>query len=219
MKKISNNNAGFSLIEMVVAVLIASLLMLGVAAFVSTSRYTYSKVSTEARLQEEATAATNFLNELLIESKQCGSGTVNDSASGKTLDYIWIKALQDDPSAVDAKKIYTYFIVFEKPDTASGETSGVLRFKKVLENDSGKLNVTINASTGKEVMTISNATSYFSDVVGNKYAFICRCVTEMTLNSVKSTNGYLHKVNLSFKYNGKDFSATVNNLSRNKASN
>ena len=126
MKKISNNNAGFSLIEMVVAVLIASLLMLGVAAFVSTSRYTYSKVSTEARLQEEATAATNFLNELLIESKQCGSGTVNDSASGKTLDYIWIKALQDDPSAVDAKKIYTYFIVFEKPDTASGETSGVM---------------------------------------------------------------------------------------------
>lgn len=213
MKKIKKNNAGFSLIEMVVAVLIASLLMLGVAAFVSTSRITYSKVTTDARLQEEATAATNYINELLIESKLCGSGTVTDTG-GKVLNYIWIRAQQTEKvGGVETKNLYTYFIVFEKPGT--GETTGALRFKKVLGDDGGKLHFVLNSSTGNYDLTITNATSYFHEIVGNKYHFICRCVKDISLNTVDGSNGKLYKVNLQFNYNGKDFSATVNNLSRN----
>jgi len=212
MKRLKKNNAGFSLIEMVVAVLVASLLMLGVAAFVSTSRYTYSKVSTDARLQEEATAATNFLNELLIESKLCGSGSVITTA-GKNLEYIWVRANQSEiVGGVTSKNLYTYFIIFEKP--AAGETTGVLRFKKAPASDAN-LSFPLNAATGRYEVSITNETSYFNDVVGNKYHFLCRCVKDMTLSTVESNNGRLYKVNLTFNYNGQDFSATVNNLSRN----
>ncbi len=218
-----HSNQGFSLIEMVVAVLVAGVLMIGVAAFISTSRVTYSKVSTEARLQEEATATTNFLNEILIESKRCGCQEIKDTSTGKDLKYIWVKALENDPaSAADIRVEYVYFIVFEKP--ASGETSGVLRYKKVPAS-STDIMISIDASTGEDIMTLAgttesggvSTTDYFEDVVGNKYAFISRNVTDMTFNSIKSQNGNLYKVNLSFNYNGQDFSATVNNLSRNPA--
>ena len=218
MKK--NNNAGFSLVEMVVSVLIASLLMLGVAAFVSTSRITYSKVTTEAKLQEESNAATNFLNELLRESKKCGiSGEITDAGTHKKFKYIWIKALENDPGNPATNPTPSplpsirdesyYFIIFEMPGT--GEQTGVLRYKKVPATDS---NINI-ADDG--TLTVASPTTYFSDVIGNNHKYICGCVTSMTLQKESSINGSLYKVQLEFLYNGQTFSATVNNMSRNLA--
>ena len=64
MKKMDNK--GFTLIEMLISVLITGLMMLGVSAFMNSSRMSYSKVNTSVSLQEEAGTTVKFLNEIVM---------------------------------------------------------------------------------------------------------------------------------------------------------
>ena len=95
----SNADAGFSLIEMVVTVLITSILMLAVGLFMSSSNSIYQTVGTSSKLQEESLSASNFLNEILIESVNIAYSP--DSSSTK---YWVVKALDNDDSADKGEK-------------------------------------------------------------------------------------------------------------------
>jgi prepilin-type N-terminal cleavage/methylation domain-containing protein len=66
-----NRNAGFSLVELIVAIAIMAIIGGSIVGFLSTSSASYKIVSEEADLQEEAQLAMNQLETLLINA-ECG---------------------------------------------------------------------------------------------------------------------------------------------------
>ena len=75
MDNIKDNNKGFSLVEMIVSVLISAILTLALAAFMMTSRAAFMKVAAGSKLQEEALAAENFMNEIFMEATKDSATT------------------------------------------------------------------------------------------------------------------------------------------------
>jgi len=216
MKKLGKDNKGFSLVEMIVAILITSFLMLGVSAFLQTSRVVYTEVSTGSRLQEEAGAATNFVNELLVEAIDCGTTTA--TVSGKDLNVLWITALENDVSGsateAEIRKKSIYFIIFEKP--GAGEETGYLRYKKVANYEVTDTDITFAPSiTGEKVIQLPD--DYFAAYVENPYVTISEYVTNMDASRLNSTNGRMFKVEFGFLFNGESYSASVNNYARNNS--
>jgi len=209
MKSLMKQNKGFSLVEMIVVVLISGILMLGVIAFLQSSRVTYQKVNTSSRLQEEAGTATNFVNELLVEAIECG--TTSGTFSGKAVDVLWIRALDNEPTGItdaEIRKTAYYFIIFEKP--AGGETTGHLRYMKVLEPCS---DITFTEYLG--VKSINLEDDFFDDYIGNPYVTICEYIKDMDVSQIDRANGRMFRVEFEFEFNGETYSASVNNYSRN----
>ena len=209
MKKIKLNNKGFSLVEMIVVVLISGILMLGVIAFIQTSRVTYQKVNTSSRLQEEAGTATNFVSELLVEAIECG--TKSGTYGGKAIDVLWIKALDNEPTGVteaDIRKCDYYFIIFEKP--GAGETTGYLRYMKTPDTNT---DITFVENLG--VKSIVLPADFFDGYLGNQYMTICEYIKDMQVSQIDSTNGRMFRVEFEFEFNSETYSASINNYSRN----
>lgn len=216
MKKLRKDNKGFSLVEMIVAILITSFLMLGVSTFLQTSRVVYTRVNTGSRLQEEAGAATNFIDELLVEAIDCG--TFSTTADGKDISVLWITALENDLSTTateaEIRKKSIYFIIFEKP--AVGSDTGYLRYRKIKNYDPAvNTNITFTESMGEKVIHVP--ADFFDAYVNNPYVTICEYITTMNATKLNSTNGRMFKVELGFKYNGETYSASVNNYARNNS--
>ena len=95
MKKIRIfDNNGFSLIELIVTVLITSVLMIGVIAFLSTSRSAYQNVATSSTIQEETITVKRIINEYLSEAKVYGfqSGLTDITGSSGSVSVLWVVA-------------------------------------------------------------------------------------------------------------------------------
>lgn len=72
MNKQSLNNKGFSLVEILVALAISSIVLLGVALFVNAGSRSYKTTSTQATLQNETQDVLNYLNNLTLASSDAG---------------------------------------------------------------------------------------------------------------------------------------------------
>ena len=209
MKSLMKNNKGFSLVEMIVVVLISGILMLGVIAFIQSSRVTYQKVNTSSRLQEEAGTATNFVNELLVEAIECG--TTTGTYSGKAVDVLWIRALDNEPTGftdAEIRKTAYYFIIYEKPVGTS--PTGYLRYMKVAEPCAD-----ISFVENLGVKSIVLDADFFDGYIGNPYVTICEYIKNMSVSQIDRVNGRMFRVEFEFEFNGESYSASVNNYSRN----
>lgn len=65
-RKLKNN--GFSLVEVIVSMLIASVIILGIVTFVSVGTNTYRLTNTETQLQKESQIATNLVDDVMIKA-------------------------------------------------------------------------------------------------------------------------------------------------------
>lgn len=197
------NNAGFSLVELIVSVLITGFITGMIVAFISISRRTYENINTEAVLQTEASMATNYINELLLEAQDCGSGTftyTNGSGESCTAKVIWIKAPNN--SVDDRTNACDYFIIQES-DTGRARfcRRNAVDDTKTVIGDPTELAGRLNA------------------VIGDKYALLAEHVTDMTItpNVTGETlsSGTLVELKLTLDYSGKTYNTTLYVAARN----
>lgn len=208
----SNADAGFSLIEMVVTVLITSILMLAVGLFMSSSNSIYQTVGTSSKLQEESLSASNFLNEILLESVNIAYSP--DSSSTK---YWVVKALDNDDSADKGEKDsttglwstidYDYYIFLLTK--ASGETEYSLRYVKVKEGSAGGITgdeiQLVNICDGNNKIDDARITdtireTYIDGQKNSKYNVIAQKISNM---EIKRVNDRLFDVSIEYVFNGK----------------
>ncbi len=210
MKKKFDND-GFSLIEMIVSILITGIIMLGVGVFISTSRYTYTAVGISTKLQEESTAASNYISELLREAQDYGAQDVTVGA--KTYKLLWIKTPPvedaDEADAVIAGGSVINFIVFDNSDP-DGE--GKLYYSRATVGVSSGYH--INTSGAVHVIdnfTESDKTNYLS---ADPYRLLAECVKDISISSNYSSS--LITVSVDYLYFNQDYKSNIVVKSRNK---
>lgn len=96
-------NAGFTLVEVLVAVGIASIAILSVGGFMAVSARSFSSTSADVNLQQESQLAYNQLQDLIVDA-QYGVTQANDYGGTETI--VPAEAMLDD--AADQKIIYIY---------------------------------------------------------------------------------------------------------------
>ena len=178
---IENNDRGFSLIELIVAILIMSVIMLAVVTLIASSRAAYRGAITEATIQGETETVRNFINEIAIEAKDYGIREVGD-AGNKCL---WFLAPNNEVS--DKSEYCYYCILFEK----AADDNGTLRYKKLAP--------TIN------VDTVTDIEPYLSDIVGDDYSLLAEHVKSIMCTKVLLSTGKadpLIIVDLGMSFNG-----------------
>lgn len=208
IKKRFGGNEGFSLIEMIVSILITAIIMLGVGVFISTSRYTYTTVSVSSKLQEEATSATNYIQELMRESM--GFGYQEIVSDGKQFKVIWIKTPiiedSDDDLGTNSQPVYNFISFIDE----AGEGEGKLYYSKTKTSES----MTISESHvgNYDVLDIPAGlvTKY---IKADKYSLLAENVKSVYLNPYE--NNRMIRVKLDFRFFDQDYSSNTAVLSRN----
>ncbi len=71
MSSKKRNNKGYSLVELIVAMLVTSVIMLAVVSFISTAMNSYRRTNADAAIQVEAQIAANTLSDIIISSTKC----------------------------------------------------------------------------------------------------------------------------------------------------
>ncbi len=204
MKKIDNK--GFTLIEMLVSVLITGLLMLGVSTFMTSSRVSYSRVNTSVSLQEEAGTTVKFLNEIIMESKEWDIVELSHT-NPNDVKVIWFRALDNEEGVLDAdsRTECIYFIIWEK------ETK-CIRYKKVaIGDESDEFNRLSYAGDDEDH---SYLTGLISSALFDDYSLISRYAESISINR-DGDNLKKYSISIIFKYNGEEYVANVNSISRN----
>jgi len=69
-RKIQNNNNGLSLVELIITVAMLAIVGSIIAAFIATSSKTYTRVSAEVDIQEEAQLTVNQIKDLVIDANR-----------------------------------------------------------------------------------------------------------------------------------------------------
>lgn len=96
-------NQGFTLVEVVIAVGIASLALLSIGGFMAVSARSFSSTSAEVNLQHESQLAYNQLQDLVVDAQL---GVTQASTVGGTETVIDANVMMDD--SADQKAIYIY---------------------------------------------------------------------------------------------------------------
>ena len=226
MNEITNNNKGFSLIEMVVAVMITAIMMIGVATFMSASLTSYRTISVNSTLQEESQTANNFLGEILLEAVN-----IAYSDTGASDTYWLIKSMSNDEGstkyAASAVNYDYYFFILSNNE---GEDTSSLRYVKVDPADetlignlscsnSNKINETgfkgtTNGSTNLYDKYIKNQITTESSSVEYKYNVVAKCVSDISIG--KRTGNNLFDVKIVYEYINKSYTSQFSVNSRNK---
>ena len=197
------NNAGFSLVELIVSVLISGFVMAMIVAFISISRRTYQSISSEATLATEAQMASYYINELLLEAQDCGSGnfsyTTADGTSA-TAKVIWIQA--PDNRSADNDTVCDYFVVLET-DTDT------LRFGRF----------TKGAGTAEKMSSPTELKDICGRLISDPYALLAEHVSDIVLtpdvNNASTGSGTLTRLTLELEYAGKEYNTTLYAAARN----
>ncbi len=203
-KTIMNDNKGFSLVELIVTVLVTSVLMLGVIAFVSSSRTAYQVVNTSATLQEEAITVERVFSEMIMEAKSYGFDEDVPLTSGKTVDVFWVTARDNENGSSDS----VYFFVFDDEDNNIRYCKGTNPNDCVVKADED--------SVQTPGITLINNQCYGTK---KKFSLISEHVTSMSMvkPSVQRADGTdLVVLNLTYEYMGKTNTSTITAVTRNK---
>lgn len=81
------NNSGFSLVELIVAMLITSVVSLGVMAFVSLATREYTTTNSEVGIQMESSAAEDFITKSIREATDYKIIPADDDPNKDAYDY------------------------------------------------------------------------------------------------------------------------------------
>ena len=198
------NNKGFSLVELIVTVLVTSILMLGVIAFISSSRTAYQVVSTSATLQEESMTVERVFSEMIMEAKSYGFDEDVNLGGGKTVDVFWVTARENETGTSDC----VYFFVLDTDDNKIRYCKGTNPTDCVIKADED--------SVQTAGITLINNQCYGSK---QKFSLIAEHVTSMSMvkPSVERADGTdLVVLNISYEYIGKTNTDTITAVTRNK---
>lgn len=199
-----NDDKGFSLVELIVTVLVTAILMLGVVAFISSSRAAYQTVSTSAILQEETMTVERVLSEMIMEAKSYGFDENVDLGGGKTVKVFWVTAKNNEAGTGDC----VYFFVLDTADNKLRYCKGSHPTDCVVKADTNSvLNPGIN---------LINNQCYGTK---QKFSLIAEHITDMSMvkPSIEKADGTdLVVLNLSFEYLGKTNNNTITAVTRNK---
>lgn len=183
------NNAGFSLVELIVTVLLMSMIMGIVMVFISTSRTYYQVVDAEAVLQAEAQAASGYFYDLLLESTDVKTtGDLAATSAGGSVADGAIRVF-----SIKSSTGYSY-IVWEKDNN-------VLRY------------CTHDGFTGGSDVTTICENIADAGAIGNRYKLLAEHVTDITLT--KELGKSLYKLTLNLNYLGRDYTTTLAVAGRN----
>lgn len=206
-----SNNDGFSLIEMIVSILITGIIMLGVGVFISTSRYTYTVVSISSKLQEESTAASNYITELMREAMDFGYQ--EQMVAGKNYKVIWIQTpTVDDELDMDSRGASTFNFISWVDEDGDGE--GKLYYSRTTSSDANMIlnnNLVVpGVSTAYKSINLSTINDY---IVADKHRLLAEYVKDIYLNP--TTQNRVITVKIDYKYFDQDYTSTTAVLSRN----
>ncbi len=203
-KHLINDNKGFSLVELIVTVLVTSILMLGVIAFISSSRTAYQTVSTSATLQEETMTVERVLSEMIMEAKSYGFDENVNLGGGKSVDVFWVTAKNNEADTGDC----VYFFVFDEADNK-------LRYCK----GTNPADCVVKADTNSVLQPGINLINNQCYGTKQKFSLIAEHITAMSMvrPSIEKADGTdLVILNLSFEYLGKTNNNTITAVTRNK---
>lgn len=209
---LSNNNMGFSLVELIVSVLITGILMMAVAMFMSTSRSAYMAVNKSAVLQEESMVVERVLSEYLMETTYYNLQEdkiidIYNSSDVKTgsvsVDVLTIKARENED---DTSAYFLYCFVLDKSEN-------ILRYGK------------ISASTGNydsdgltnDGLKALGEVCYGPDKSLEKYSLIAEYITGWTCSSLEADSGNTDFIALeiSYQYLDNDYTDRITIATRN----
>jgi len=202
-KRMIINNKGFSLVELIVTVLVTAILMLGVIAFVGSSRTAYQVVNTSATLQEESMTVERVLSEMIMEAKSYGFDE-DVSVGSNTVDVFWVTAVNNEAASGDC----VYFFVFDESDNKLRYCKGTNPTDCVMKADEDSV---LTAGS-----TLINNQCYGSK---QKFSLVAEHVTSFSMvkPSVERADGKdLVILNISFEYMGKTNTNTITAVTRNK---
>ena len=130
------DDRGFSLIELIVTVLITSVLMIGVIAFLSTSRSAYQNVAVSSTLQEETLTVKRILSEYMSEAKSYGfqKNVDIDGSSGNT-SVLWLVARDTESNTGDKSYFFVLDIADKKLRYCTGASTLCPKDQIVLTDD------------------------------------------------------------------------------------
>lgn len=211
------NNAGFSLVELIIALMLAAVVSLMLVGFIETSRTVYQKVDEDAQLQTESQAATSFMREIASCAEDAGcvfdkSGnewiSKYDFDSGVSLltpgyrEVIWFKGFDYENESNPIKQYYVFAL----------DQSGAIRFAAYPERDSAASENTLDAATLAERINAD----LLDDGTNSKYALLAEHVERMKLTSeTDETRGTLLTIEFEFLYREHSYSTQVKVLARN----
>ena len=202
-KRMKMNNKGFSLVELIVTVLVTAILMLGVIAFIGSSRTAYQIVNTSATLQEESMTVERVLSEMIMEAKSYGFDE-DVNLGTNTVDVFWVTAVNNEAASGDC----VYFFVFDESDNKLRYCKGTNPTECVMKADEDSV-----LTTG--INLIKNQ-CYGTK---QKFSLVAEHVTafSMVKPSVERADGKdLVVLNISFEYMGKTNTNTITAVTRNK---
>jgi prepilin-type N-terminal cleavage/methylation domain-containing protein len=105
------DNRGFSLIELIVSLAVASIVILAIGTLMSVGTRSYYSTNTETELQKESQIAMNQLNDLLIKTQDYKYLT-DFQVDGVSVPILVITGSEDDD--VGNAVVYYYVIIFDK---------------------------------------------------------------------------------------------------------
>ncbi len=205
------NNAGFSLVELIVAMLITSVVSLSVMAFVSLSTREYTTTNSEVGIQVESSAAEDFITKTLREATDYKFIT-NGQYKSIALDGTETMVAFDNPilfvrGAEVSKGSYKYtmFVCYADEKALLYKTE-VTSNKNTFYADDGTIDT--SKLCGIANTMVSNYKSYFlaDHVESISVAEVTRDLSAAPTTYVSKDDNKVVKVTMSYKYGSKSFS-------------
>lgn len=130
-----NNDKGFTLIELIVILALASIVMLAVMSFFITNYKSYNRLNTESELQYQSQYIINFMTDKILEAEEYNGETDDDKYKFTDI-YNKEMTFMKSPEGK---------LVFEKEDNPDEVTVGASIKELIIEPNP-------SVSTGEEVL-------------------------------------------------------------------
>ncbi len=200
------NNAGISLIEIVVALMMVGMISAMLVLFITISRNSYKEVASEATLKEEAGYSVGFIEEIALEAYECAvlKGTQNGTEYTRAFS---ILAPDITMSDLSAPKSYYLFLL--------DRNTSAIRFYSLPEDDTVYLTKTAEGGIDLETTLTKLGTR-----LDEKNRLLAQYVNSMDVKVYgRGTGNYknasLIELAIDFEYMDKTYTATRKVTARN----
>ena len=114
IRKLTKENKGYSLVELIVSVLVSTLVLMSVVAFISVAMNHYRRTGEELNLQVESQIAMNLIHDIVIETQE-DVVSMEIDVDGQTYQVIRILAKRTDKNLTGESigVLYHHFIVLD----------------------------------------------------------------------------------------------------------
>lgn len=160
------NNKGLTLIELLVAIAMISIIMIAITGFILTGSKTFSKGNIDAQIQREAQLAVNQVGDLIIDC--CGGVDLELSQGGTPIDLSSVttaEELEEKKQLADQVKLILYNMVKENSGMSyTKEEIGWTKAAKTLTYSKWK----VNYDSSLDEFVVVGSPIYQEELLANK---------------------------------------------------